>query len=82
MFEKSIGDIVGFVDYGEESLNKKFVALQEQCKKQKGFSASKVATQMLTLMVCGIFFKFDFSLAHFSIQGTCIISILVSYLAF
>ena len=76
MFEKSTGDIVGFVDYGEESLNKKFAALREQCKKQKGFNVSKVATQMLTLMVRGIFFKCDFPLAHFSTQGICIISIL------
>ena len=36
--------------------------------KQKGFDLSKVATQMLTLMVHGIFFKCDFPLAHFLLE--------------
>ena len=43
--------------------------------KQKGFDLSKVATQMLTLMIRGIFFKCDFPLTHFSTRGTSIIPI-------
>ena len=43
--------------------------------KQKGFDLNKVATQMLTLMLHGIFFKCDFPLAHFSTRGKSIIFI-------
>ena len=69
VFDKSTGEVIGFIDYGEGSLDQNFVALREQCVKQR-FDHSKVATHMLTLMVRGIFFKCDFPLAHFSTQGT------------
>ena len=68
VFDKSTGEVIGFIDYGEGSLDQKFVALREQCVKQR-FDHTKVATHMLTLMVRGIFFKCDFPLAHFSTQG-------------
>lgn len=68
VFDKSTGEITGFVDYGEYSLDQRFAMLKEQCINQK-LEDKKVATHMLTLMVCGIFFKCDFPLAHFSTQG-------------
>lgn len=68
VFDKSTGEITGFVDYGQYSLDHRFVMLKEQCKRQT-FNNKKVATHMLTLMVRGIFFKCNFPLAHFSTQG-------------
>lgn len=67
VFDKSTGEITGFIDYGEYSLDQRFVILKEQCINQK-LQDKKVATHMLTLMVRGIF-KCNFLLAHFSTQG-------------
>ena len=35
VFNKTTGDIVGYVDYGEGTLEHKFSILQQQCKQQK-----------------------------------------------
>ena len=59
VFDKSTGEVIGFIDCGEGSLDQKFVALREQCVKQR-FDHSKVATHMLTLMVRGIFLSVIF----------------------
>ena len=68
VFNKSIGEVTGYIDYGEVSLDQQFVELREQCVKQR-LSYNKVATHMLNLMVQRIFFKCDYPLAHFSTQG-------------
>ena len=68
VFDKSTGEVTGFIDYGETNLDQRFVVLKEQCVKQK-LDHNKIATHMLTLMVRGIFFKCDYPLAHFSTQG-------------
>jgi len=35
VFNKSTGDITGFIDYGEGTLEHRFAELQQQCKQQK-----------------------------------------------
>ena len=67
VFDKTTGQITGFVDYGGSSLNEYFVSLREQCKQQPGLAvdSATVATHMLTLMLtfdipincCKAFFK-------------------------
>ena len=54
VFDKSTGEVTGFIDYGEANLDKRFVVLKEQCVKQK-LDHNKVVTHMLTLMVHGFF---------------------------
>ena len=53
------GEIRGFVDYGEGTLEHKFMELQEECKQQKP-ADKKLATRML--MVRGL----DLPIAHFT----------------
>ena len=50
MFSKTTGEITGYVDYGQGTLEHKFTALQQQCKKQK-LADREVATHMLTVIV-------------------------------
>ena len=78
VFDKTTGMITGFVDLGQQSLDDRFLALKEQCTKNKPLSDRTVATHMLTLMVRGIFFKLDFPFAQFATTGT-ICHINVSY---
>ena len=51
-------EIIGFVDYGERTLEHRFSELQEQCKQQK-LADRKVATHTLTMMVREITFHMD-----------------------
>ena len=67
VFDKSTGEVTGFIDYGA-NLDQRFVVLKEQCVKQR-LDHNKIAMHMLTLMVREIFFKCDYPLAHFSTQG-------------
>ena len=49
VFNKSIGEVTGYIDYGEGSLDQGFVELREQCVKQR-LNYNKVATHMLNLI--------------------------------
>ena len=69
---------LGFIDYGEGSLDQKFVALREQCVKQR-FDYTKVATHMLTLMVRGIFLSVIFHWHSFLLKVSINIPIGKSY---
>ena len=48
MFDKSIGEVTGFIDYGKGNLDQQFVELREQCIKQR-LDHNKVAMHMLSL---------------------------------
>ena len=69
VFSKSSGEIIGFVDYGEQSLDKRFQELRRRCKQDLYIGERIVATRMLVLMVCGIFFKMDVPVAQFPTTG-------------
>ena len=68
VFDKTSGDIVGYVDYGEGTLDHKLSMLQQKCK-QKRLPDREVATHMLTVMVRGLTFHLDLPLAHFATVG-------------
>ena len=55
VFDKSTGIITGFVDYGQQSLDERFSALQEECIQGKSLRSRNVATHMLTIIVRGVF---------------------------
>ena len=69
VFNKTTGEIVGFVDYGEENIDKRFQELRRRCKKDSQMNDRIVATHMLLLMVRGIFFKMDVPIAQFPTTG-------------
>ena len=69
VFDKTTGIITGFVDFGQQSLDERFLALKEQCIKNKLLSERTVATHMLALIVRGIFFKLNFPFAQFATTG-------------
>jgi len=69
VFSKSSGEIIGFVDYGEQSLDKRFQELRKRCKQDLHIGDRIVATHMLVLMVRGIFFKMDVPVAQFPTTG-------------
>ena len=69
VFDKTTGLITGFVDYGTQSLDERFSALQEECTRTLPLRKRTVATHMLTMMVRGIFFKMTFPLCHFATTG-------------
>lgn len=66
VFDKYTGAITGFVDYGQQSLDQRFSALEEECTCGQSWRSRTVATHMLT---GGIFFKMNFPLFHFSSTG-------------
>ena len=68
VFNKTSGEITGFVDYGEGTLEHKFTELQEQCKQQK-LADRELATHMLTVMVRRLTFHLDLPIAHFATTG-------------
>ena len=72
MFNKSTGEITGFVDYGEGTLEHRFTELQQQCK-QKKLADREVATHMLTVMVRGIAFHMNIPIAQFATTGIVIL---------
>ena len=69
VFDKFTGEITGFVDYGDEGLDKKFTVLRQQCKEQS-LIEREVASHMLTLMVRGLMFHLNFPIAQFATTGT------------
>ena len=69
VFNKTTGEIVGFVDFGEEHFDKQFQELRRRCKKDLQINDRVVATHMLLLMVRGIFFKMDVPIAQFLTTG-------------
>ena len=69
VFDKHTGTITGFVDYGQQSLDERFSALQEECTRGQSLRSRTVATHMMTIMVRGIFFKLNFPLFHFATTG-------------
>ena len=56
VFNKTTGEIVGFVDFGEEHFDKQFQELRRRCKKDLQINDRVVATHMLLLMVRRILF--------------------------
>ena len=48
VFDKTTGMIMGFVNFGQQSLDEWFSALKEQGTRNKLLSKRTVATQMLT----------------------------------
>lgn len=69
VFDKATGEIIGFVDYGDESLDRCFYELQQRCKRQN-LHDQEVATYMLTLMVRGLTFHLNLPIAQFATTGT------------
>jgi len=71
VFNKFTGEIVGFVDFGENSMDKHFSALKKDCtmQKSKPLDERTLATHMLTVMVRGIFFHLNFPFAQFAATG-------------
>ena len=71
VFNKFTGEIVGFVDFGEDSMDKHFSALKKDCtmQKNKPLDERTLATHMLTVMVRGIFFHLNFPFAQFATTG-------------
>ena len=68
VFNKVTGEIMGFVDLGEESLDMRFNALQQKCQRQKVHDR-EVATHMLTLMIRGLTFNLNLPIAQFATSG-------------
>ena len=73
VFNKTTGEIIGFVDYGEGSFDDRFTELRERCKKGSQIKDRTIATHMLALMVRGIFFKMDIPIAQFPTTGLLIL---------
>lgn len=57
VFNKVTGEITGFVDYGEESLDVRFNELRIK------------ATHMLTMIVRGLTFHLNLPIAQFATKG-------------
>ena len=81
VFNKSSGEITGFVDYGEGTLEHRFTELQQRCKQQR-LADREVATHMLTVMVRGITFHMDLPVAQFATTGICFILVIMFALIF
>ena len=71
VFDKTTGQITGFVDYGESNLNSRFAKLKKECQHHQrlNLDETSVATHMLTLMVRGIYVKLEFPFAQFATTG-------------
>jgi len=69
VFSKCTGEIIGFVDFGEQCLDKRFQELKRRCKQDSRLGERIVATHMLVLMVRGIYFKMDVPIAQFPTTG-------------
>jgi len=71
VFNKFTGEIIGFVDFGEDSMDKHFSALKKDCtmQKSKPLDERTLATHMLTIIARGIFFHLNFPFAHFATSG-------------
>ena len=68
IFDKMTGEITGFVDYGEESLDVRFNELRRKCQNQNP-DKREVATHMLTMMVRGLTFHLNLPIAQFATTG-------------
>ena len=68
VFDKVTGDITGFVDYGDESLNVQFNELQQKCKRLSQ-DKREVATHMMTMMVRRLTFHLNQPIAQFATTG-------------
>ena len=68
VFDKVTGEITGFIDYGEESLNVRFNELRRKCQNQNP-DKREVATHMLTMMVQGLSFHLNLPIANFATTG-------------
>ena len=68
VFDKVTGEIMGFVDYGEESLDVRFNELQKKCHNRNP-EKREVATHMLTMMVRGLTFHLNLPIAQFATKG-------------
>ena len=68
VFDKVTGEITGFVDYGDESLNVRFNELQEKCKRLNQ-DKREMATHMMTMMVRGLTFHLNLPIAQFATAG-------------
>ena len=62
VYDKTTGDVIGFCNLG--NINDELLRYEHAED-----SHPPVAKQILAIMVRGLFFKFDFPLAHFSTEG-------------
>ena len=68
VFNKTTGEITGFVDYGEETFDESFEELR-RCNQGSQIRERVVATHMFALMVRRILFKMDIPIAQFPTTG-------------
>ena len=61
VYDKTTGDVIGFCNLGKIN--------DELLRYKHANDSHHVAKQILAIMVRGLFFKFDFPLAHFSTEG-------------
>ena len=61
VFDKETGEITGFLDFGDEGLDKQSLAEKQ------------VATHMVTLMVRGLMFHLNFPIAQFATTGSYVL---------
>ena len=65
VYNKFTGAVIGFTNLG--SINDELLQLEHDCQADEPHTS--VATQLLVVMVRGIFFKLDFPYAHFATKG-------------
>ena len=63
VYSKQSGNVIGFTGLGD--INDHLARLE------KGYEHPSVATHVLVLMICGVFFKLEFPYAHFGTEGIC-----------
>lgn len=71
VFDKTTGQITGFVDYGQSNLNSYFAKQKKEClhHQRLNLNETSVATHMLTVLVQGINIKLEFPFAEFATTG-------------
>ena len=71
VFDKTMGQITGFVDYDQSNLNSYFAKLKKecQCHQRLNLNETSVARHMLTVLVRGINIKLKFAFAQFATTG-------------
>ena len=77
VFNKTTGEIVGFVDYGEENFDERFQELRTRCNKDLQINDRIVATHMLLLMVRGKWMFLLFPTTGFILSIHCVVSIIL-----
>ena len=53
VFDKTIGQITGFVDYGEPNLNNHFIKLKKECQSHRRLTLDEVFQLTISLILYG-----------------------------